>query len=89
MTLDIENRTSTFQSAYKLLSRTAKRCANTLNTEPANLALFCQILSDAKDNKTSKIHIIGRGRSDLIGRIIGESLKDMNYSVSFLGDDFA
>lgn len=89
MTLDIKNRTLTFQSAYKLLLRTAKRCVNTLNTDPTNLALFCQIMSDIQENQNSRIHIIGRGRSGLIGRIIGESLKNINYSVSYLGDYLA
>lgn len=87
MPLDEEIKTPTFQSAYKLLLRSAKRCVNTLNTEPTNLAFFCQTLSDIKENKNAKIHIVGRGPSGLVGRIIGESLKDINYSVSYLGDN--
>jgi 6-phospho-3-hexuloisomerase len=85
--LDEEIKTLTFQSAYKLLLRSAKRCVNTLNTEPTNLAFFCQTLSDIKENKNAKIHIVGRGPSGLVGRIIGESLKNINYSVSYLGDN--
>ncbi|MFX0184438.1 MAG: SIS domain-containing protein [Candidatus Hodarchaeota archaeon] len=89
MPLDKEIVTPTFHSAYKLLLRSAKRCVNTLTTEPTSLATFCQILSDIKENKNAKVHIIGRGCSGLVGKIIGESLKDINYSVSYLGDNLA
>ncbi|MFX1516132.1 MAG: SIS domain-containing protein [Promethearchaeota archaeon] len=78
-----------FMSAYQLLIRTAQRTVNTINQDPHNLAIFCQTLSDALENKDSQIHIVAVGRSRLIGMILGECLKDIGFSnrIFYLGEN--
>ncbi len=80
-----------FKSAYQLLIRTAKRSVNTINQDPNNLAIFCQTLSKALENEDIKIHIVGEGRSGIIGEILGECLKDIGFSnrLSYLGKNLA
>lgn len=82
---------STFESAYKLLIRTARRSVNTINNYPVDLAKFCQTLSEALENKERRIHVIGEGRSGKIGIILGECLKNIGFAgrVSYLGKSFA
>ena len=80
------NSLATFESAFQLLIRTAKGTVNKINTNPRSLAKFCQILLNAKDNKNT-IHMIGSGRSGNIAKIIGESFKDIGFSVSFFGKE--
>ncbi|MHA2306695.1 MAG: SIS domain-containing protein [Candidatus Hodarchaeales archaeon] len=74
-----------FKSAFQFFIRTAQGTVNKINTNPRNLADFCQILSNAQE-KNTKIHIIGSGRSGHIGKILGECLKDIGCDVSFFGD---
>ena len=80
-----------FNSAYNLLLKTAKRCVNDINTNPLSLAKFCQILTQAIEDESVKIHIVGMGRSGKVGMILGESLKDIGFSnrVSYLGKSLA
>ncbi|UCG01205.1 MAG: SIS domain-containing protein [Candidatus Heimdallarchaeota archaeon] len=80
---------SAFKSAYLLLMRTAQRSVNTINQDPHHLAIFCQTLSDALENKDKLIHIVGVGRSRLIGMILGECLKNIGFSsrVFYLGEN--
>ena len=80
------NSLATFESAFQLLIRTAKGTVNKINTNPRSLAKFCQILLNAKDNKNT-IHMIGSGRSGNIAKIIGESFKDIGFTVSFFGKE--
>lgn len=81
--------TTAFMSAYQLLMRTAQHTVNTINQDPHNLAIFCQILSDALENKDRQIHIAAIGRSRLIGKILGECLKDIGFSsrLFYLGEN--
>ena len=78
-----------FMSAYQLLIKTAHRTVNTINQDPHNLAIFCQTLSDALENKDRQIHIVAVGRSRLIGMILGECLKDIGFSnrIFYLGEN--
>lgn len=71
---------SVFESAYKLLIGTANRTINAINTNPIHLALFCQTLSEALENKNSRIHIAGVGPSGEIAQIFGECLKNIGFS---------
>jgi 6-phospho-3-hexuloisomerase len=77
-----------FESAFNLLIRTAKGTVNNINANPRSLALFCQNFSNARD-KNKTIHILGSGRSGIIAKILGESLKDLHFSVSYFGKDLA
>jgi D-arabinose 5-phosphate isomerase GutQ len=74
-----------------LLLKTAKRCVNEINTNPMHLAKFCQILSEALDDPSTRIHIVGMGRSGKVGMILGESLKDIGFAnrLSYLGKSLA
>ncbi|MFX0123938.1 MAG: SIS domain-containing protein [Candidatus Hodarchaeota archaeon] len=87
--MSTESEITAFISAYQLLMRTAKRSINTINQDPHNLAIFCQTLSDAIENEDRQIHIVGVGRSRLIGMILGECLKNIGFSsrVSYLGEN--
>ena len=91
MSLSSGTEISTFKSAYQLLIRTAKRSVITINQDPKNLAIFCQILSDALENVNRRIHIVGVGRSGKIGMILGECLKNIGFynRVSYLGKNLA
>ncbi|MHA2245940.1 MAG: SIS domain-containing protein [Candidatus Hodarchaeales archaeon] len=82
---------SAFKSAYQLLIRTAKRSVITINQDPKNIAIFCQILSDALENVNRRIHIVGIGRSGKVGMILGECLKNIGFNsrVSYLGKNHA
>ncbi|MFX0207289.1 MAG: SIS domain-containing protein, partial [Candidatus Hodarchaeota archaeon] len=86
-----ESKTSAFKSAYQLLMRTANRSVNMINQDPHNLAIFCQTLSEALENKTRQIHIVAVGRSRLVGMIIGECLKNVGFSdrVAYLGESIS
>jgi D-arabinose 5-phosphate isomerase GutQ len=75
---------ATFKSAFQLLIRTAKRSVNSINQNPNDLAKFCQILSESRSNN-SMVHIVGEGRAGNIGMILGETLKDIGFSVSYQG----
>lgn len=91
MSLSSGTEISAFKSAYQLLIRTAKRSVITINQDPKNLAIFCQILSDALENVNRRIHIVGVGRSGKIGMILGECLKNIGFynRVSYLGKNLA
>ncbi len=73
-----------FKSAFQFFIRTAQGSVNKINTNPRNLANFCQILSNAHENG-SRIHLIGYGRSGQITKILGECFKDIGFKVSFFG----
>ncbi|MFX1286731.1 MAG: SIS domain-containing protein [Promethearchaeota archaeon] len=79
-----------FNSAFQLLIRTAKHSVNTISQDPRNLAIFCQTLSDALENKDQQIHIVGVGRSNQVGMILGECLKDIGFSnrIFYLNENF-
>jgi len=62
---------------------------NTINTKPTNLAYFCQLLSEMKEQESRRVHIVGSGLSGRIGQLLGESLKDIGFSVSIFGDSLA
>ena len=80
MNYKTKSENSAFISAYQLLMRTAKRTVNSINQDPHNLAIFCQTLSNALENEDRQIHIVGVGRSRLIGMILGECLKNIGFS---------
>ncbi|MHA2247552.1 MAG: SIS domain-containing protein [Candidatus Hodarchaeales archaeon] len=82
------NKLSSFYSAYDVLLRTAKTTVNYINEKPSNLVKFCNTLKDVKEKKR-RIHIVGMGRSGKVGMLIGEILKNIGYSVSYLGKSLA
>ncbi len=88
MSTTTPSKLNAFESAFNLLIRTAKGTVNNINTNPQSLALFCQNFSNIRD-KNRTIHIIGSGRSGNIAEILGESLKDLYFSVSYFGKELA
>lgn len=62
---------------------------NTINTKPTNLAYFCQLLSELKEQEGKRLHLVGSGLSGRIGQLLGESFKDIGFSVSIFGDSLA
>ena len=88
MSSNSDTEIAAFKSAFQFFIRTAQGSVNKINTNPRNLANFCQILSNARE-KDSKIHIIGSGRSGQIAKILGECFKDIGFNVSFFGENLA
>jgi 6-phospho-3-hexuloisomerase len=48
---------------------------------------FCKILNEARDNQ--KVHIVGMGRSGKVGMLFGEMLKNIGFTISYLGKSLA
>ena len=74
---------TSFYSAFNLLLTTAKQSVNSVNENPSNVVKFCKILNEARDNQ--RVHIVGMGRSGKVGMLFGEMLKNIGFSVSYLG----
>ena len=85
---DQTNELSSFYSAYEVLLRTAKTTVNYINENPSNLVKFCNTLNEIK-TRNKIIHIVGMGRSGKVGMLLGEILKNIGFSVSYLGKSFA
>ena len=88
MPTDQTNELSSFYSAYEVLLRTAKTTVNYINENPSNLVKFCNTLNEIK-TRNKIIHIVGMGRSGKVGMLLGEILKNIGFSVSYLGKSFA
>ena len=82
-----EKELTSFYSAFNLLLTTAKQSVNSVNENPSNIVKFCRILNEARD--TQRIHFVGMGRSGKVGMLFGEMLKNIGFSVSYLGKSLA
>jgi len=54
-----------------------------VNENPSNVVKFCKILNEARDNQ--RVHIVVMGRSRKVGMLFGEMLKNIGFSVAYLG----
>lgn len=85
--MDNSLNTSVFESAADLLLRTARRTVNTISSTPNELAKFCHVLTEVRNSKTNKIHIVGTGRAQMVGKFIGEGFKDAGFrNIAYFGD---
>ncbi|MHA1947439.1 MAG: SIS domain-containing protein [Candidatus Hodarchaeales archaeon] len=78
---------TSFYSAFNLLLTTAKRSVNSFNENPSGLVKFCKFLNEARDDQ--RVHFVGMGRSGKVGMLFGEMLKNIGFSVSYLGKSLA
>jgi len=58
-----------------------------VNEKPSSIVKFCKILNEARDNQ--RVHFVGMGRSGKVGMLFGEMLKNIGFSVSYLGKSLA
>ncbi|MFX0091444.1 MAG: SIS domain-containing protein [Candidatus Hodarchaeota archaeon] len=86
--LDPNQEFGAFYNSFKVLLSYGRRAAEKISDHLGNLFQASQLIRTSHETG-GLIHITGMGRSNKVGLIIGELLKDAGYNVSYLGKTLA
>ncbi|MHA1911698.1 MAG: SIS domain-containing protein [Candidatus Kariarchaeaceae archaeon] len=83
-----ENLFSELESSYQVIINSFSKLVSYIDH---SIGQFHDIINRLEQVKKSEstIHFTGMGRSNLVGKIVGEMLMDRGYNVSFIGDSFS
>jgi len=79
---------SELEASYKVITDSFVNLRNYIDQSIGQFHDIINKLEQVKKNDAT-IHFTGMGRSNLVGKIVGEMLMDRGYNVSFIGDSFS
>ncbi|MCG3218947.1 MAG: SIS domain-containing protein [Candidatus Heimdallarchaeota archaeon] len=83
-----DNLFSELEASYKVITDSFVKLRGYIDQSIGQFHDVINRLEQVKRNE-STIHFTGMGRSNLVGKIVGEMLMDRGYLVSFIGDSFS